>query len=320
MRDRLTFLSHFVICLAVTAGLFFAWVENVPRTIWDADVSMMTSVVFLLFLVTAVHLGRQAWWADCPDGKSSADFGHLAERLCVMAGLAGTTIGLSLQAKALMSGSASFGALSTSLFTTACGVSAAALIAMMTFNLSGSEGAKARRHPEGRPTRALGASSLIRRYLPCLSTWTGRARFPRARARRRGCGPRRSVREIPKAGPTAPRSGSRWPTSSGGDRGRHRRRRSDQGQDRWRQAEGRIPHHRRLGRDRDDDVDLWVQNPSGKPVFYGSRDVGCAKLDTDNRGFMDGHVTLADGSRRTWTRTRKPSSCAASSRAPMTWR
>lgn len=47
---------------------------------------------------------------------------------------------------------------------------------------------------------------------------------------------------------------------------------------------------------RDDDVDLWMTTPSGKPVFYGSRDVGCAKLDADNRGFMDGHVTLADGS------------------------
>ena len=31
-------------------------------------------------------------------------------------------------------------------------------------------------------------------------------------------------------------------------------------------------------------------------MFYGSRDVGCEKLDADNRGFMDGHVTLADGS------------------------
>ena len=106
--------------------------------IWDDDVSMMTSVVFLLFIATAINLGWQAWRADCPAGEfhaASAAFGHLAERLCVMCGLCGTTIGLSLQAKALMSGSASFGALSTSLFTTACGVSAAALIAVLTFNL-----------------------------------------------------------------------------------------------------------------------------------------------------------------------------------------
>ena len=51
-----------------------------------------------------------------------------------MAGLVGTAIGLSLQAKALAGGSTSFTALATSLFTSACGVSAA-LLAVMTFNL-----------------------------------------------------------------------------------------------------------------------------------------------------------------------------------------
>ena len=52
-----------------------------------------------------------------------------------MAGFVGTAIGLSLQAKALAGGSTSFTALATSLFTTACGGVAAALIAVMTFNL-----------------------------------------------------------------------------------------------------------------------------------------------------------------------------------------
>jgi hypothetical protein len=32
-------------------------------------------------------------------------------------------------------------------------------------------------------------------------------------------------------------------------------------------------------------------------MHYGSRDVGCAKLDGDPRGFMDNVVTLADGSK-----------------------
>jgi hypothetical protein len=31
-------------------------------------------------------------------------------------------------------------------------------------------------------------------------------------------------------------------------------------------------------------------------VFYGSRAVGCATLDSDNRGFIDSIITLADGS------------------------
>jgi hypothetical protein len=47
----------------------------------------------------------------------------------------------------------------------------------------------------------------------------------------------------------------------------------------------------------DADPDIHVRTPSGKPVFYGSRDVGCAKLDGDPRGFMDNQITLADGSK-----------------------
>ncbi|HKN27744.1 MAG TPA: hypothetical protein VJY34_07610 [Roseiarcus sp.] len=49
--------------------------------------------------------------------------------------------------------------------------------------------------------------------------------------------------------------------------------------------------------DIDADPDLWLITPSKKPLFYGSRDVGCAKLDGDPRGFMDNVATLADGSK-----------------------
>src|SRR5208283_3421568 len=42
--------------------------------------------------------------------------------------------------------------------------------------------------------------------------------------------------------------------------------------------------------------DIHMMTPSHKPVFYGSRDVGCATLDRDNRGFLDSIITLADGS------------------------
>ena len=48
---------------------------------------------------------------------------------------------------------------------------------------------------------------------------------------------------------------------------------------------------------KDADVDIHLMPPSKKPVFYGSRDVGCATLDRDNRGFIDSIITLADGSR-----------------------
>jgi hypothetical protein len=110
---------------------------------------MMTSVIGALFIGSAASLGWQAWRIGEPmsdDRRRSAappsfaflqlsDYGHLAERLCVMAGFVGTAIGLSLQAKSLAGGATSFAALATSLFTTASGGTAAALIAIMTFNL-----------------------------------------------------------------------------------------------------------------------------------------------------------------------------------------
>jgi hypothetical protein len=48
--------------------------------------------------------------------------------------------------------------------------------------------------------------------------------------------------------------------------------------------------------DIDADVDIHMMPPSHHPVFYGARDVGCATLDRDNRGFLDSIITLADGS------------------------
>jgi len=153
---RLTFLSHFLICLACMALAFFAWMNGVPQTIWANDVSMMTSVIGVLFAGTALALARQAWLVDEPFAETaarqsrsmgvsiedepaapaiSADLGHLAERLCVMAGFVGTAIGLSLQAKSLAGGATSFTALATSLYTTACGGAAAALTAVLTYSL-----------------------------------------------------------------------------------------------------------------------------------------------------------------------------------------
>lgn len=47
--------------------------------------------------------------------------------------------------------------------------------------------------------------------------------------------------------------------------------------------------------DRDIDLDLWVVGPERKPVFYGSRQVGCADLDRDSLGLATSTVYLADG-------------------------
>jgi hypothetical protein len=145
---RLTFLSHFILCLACAGLAFFAWVNGVPQMVWANDMSMMTSVIGALFVGSAAWLGWQAWRIGEPmstdrrrTGAPASSFlplshyGHLAERLCVMAGFVGTAIGLSMQARSLAGGATSFTALATSLFTTASGGTAAALIAIMTFNL-----------------------------------------------------------------------------------------------------------------------------------------------------------------------------------------
>jgi hypothetical protein len=146
---RLTFLSHFVLCLACAGLAFFAYVNGVLQMIWANDMSMMTSVIGALFIGSAARLGWEAWRTDEPMSHDkrwtgapvpdafppSSDYGHLAERLCVMAGFVGTAIGLSMQAESLAGGATSFTALATSLFTTASGGTAAALIAIMTFNL-----------------------------------------------------------------------------------------------------------------------------------------------------------------------------------------
>lgn len=47
---------------------------------------------------------------------------------------------------------------------------------------------------------------------------------------------------------------------------------------------------------RDVDIDLWTVGPTHKPVFYGSRQVGCAALDRDSLGFTTSFVELSDGS------------------------
>jgi len=129
--SRLCFLSHFIICLGIAGAGFFAYLNGVPQAIFLADQSMMTSAIAALFLVSAIFLGLQAW-RTAPDGPA---YGHFAIRLSVMAGIVGTAIGLSLQARSLIGGSAEFLPLATSLYTTVTGATSAILLEVLTFNL-----------------------------------------------------------------------------------------------------------------------------------------------------------------------------------------
>ena len=78
--------------------------------------------------------------------------------------------------------------------------------------------------------------------------------------------------------------------------GRHRRSGADQGQGRRLEAQGEFLITADWKVELDSDVDLWVVGPEKKPLFYGSREVGCASLDRDSLGYSTSLITLADGS------------------------
>lgn len=145
---RLTFLSHFVICLACAGATFFAWTRGIPQSVYAGDVSMMTSAIAALFVATVVYLGWQAWRAgDAPvylgldnggrriegRAKIDTDTGYLAAELCMVIGVIGMAMGLSMQGKAISAGGqAIFAAWATQLSATIVGCIAAAVILVMT--------------------------------------------------------------------------------------------------------------------------------------------------------------------------------------------
>jgi hypothetical protein len=137
--DRRCFLQHFVICLAVCAAAFFAIDYQIPQMIWNGDVSKMTSLIGALFLVSSLYLGSLCWQlsrATIASIEKRAEFGWFAAETCVQLALVGTTIGLIMQAKTLVSGTAGLLPLSTSLLTTAVGISASVILRVMAFNLN----------------------------------------------------------------------------------------------------------------------------------------------------------------------------------------
>lgn len=136
MPPRITFLSHFVICLACAGGAFFAWRAGAIQAVYASDKSMMTSVIAAMLVGMAFYLGCLAWQVDGQwRVKIDSEDGHEAQNLVLKAGIFGTSLGLSLQAAALIGGPSSFGALATALYTTACAVGASAIIQIMTRNL-----------------------------------------------------------------------------------------------------------------------------------------------------------------------------------------
>jgi hypothetical protein len=137
--DRRCFLQHFVICLAVCAATFFAIDYQIPQMVWNGDVSRMTSLIGALFFMSSLYLGSLCWQlsrANISSIEKKAEFGWFAAETCVQLALVGTTIGLIMQAKTLVSGTAGLLPLSTSLLTTAVGISASIVLRVMAYNLN----------------------------------------------------------------------------------------------------------------------------------------------------------------------------------------
>ena len=64
LKDRRTFLQHFVICLAMIAAFALAWIQGTPQAIFATDVSYTTSVITGLVAFAAAYMGWQAWSVD----------------------------------------------------------------------------------------------------------------------------------------------------------------------------------------------------------------------------------------------------------------
>lgn len=129
MTGRRVFLSQFVLSLACAGGAFFAYTRGIPQFVYANDASMMTSLIAVLFVGTALWLGWQAWWLE------NNGWGDRAEGLAVKCGLIGTGIGIILTIKAALASASPLAALQTAFFSMICGVAASSIISVMTFAL-----------------------------------------------------------------------------------------------------------------------------------------------------------------------------------------
>jgi uncharacterized protein YacL len=123
----------------MAAGAFFAFVYGLPQLVWNSDLSHMTSVIAGVFVASCFYLGWLSWNLSPSTASATeikAEWGWFAEEKFVRMGLFGTVIGLILQAKVLATGSEGLGPLSTAFMSTAVGVLASFLLALLAFNIT----------------------------------------------------------------------------------------------------------------------------------------------------------------------------------------
>jgi hypothetical protein len=148
--NKRCFVQWFAIMLSYAVATFFAAMYGLPQLIWSSDVTHMTSLIGIVFVVTCLYLGFASFrYNDAWPQVAEADSGlaRIASYVVTLMGLLGTVIGLTLQVRAMagidasnpatiVGFIASFGSsLSTALYSTACGIVASIGITGMYANI-----------------------------------------------------------------------------------------------------------------------------------------------------------------------------------------
>ena len=147
--EKRAFLQYFIMLLAYSTATFFACYLGVIQTIFNADVTYMTSLIAALFTISCLFIGYATWNFEKNITKAIAGstMARTAAYVVTLVGLLGTVIGLSIQVKALGSLDISNdqnitafigilgSSIGTAMFSTMCGIVAAIGITAMNSNL-----------------------------------------------------------------------------------------------------------------------------------------------------------------------------------------
>lgn len=148
---RRCFLQWHALALSYAVAGYFAFAAGLPQTIWRTDATHMTSVIAVMFVISCLYLGFASWrfreGAGVATAEADSGLGRVAAYVVTLIGLLGTAIGLMMQVKAMgaidvsnpqniVNFIATIGtALSTALYSTACGIIASVGITAMYANI-----------------------------------------------------------------------------------------------------------------------------------------------------------------------------------------
>ena len=137
---RRTFLSHFVLSLAIAAATFFAWQSGILLQGCNEPVVRYVGLTLgALFISGVVWLGWQAWhvdsWSALDAEWADASYGDLLILISPAIGLVGTVSGLSVVFGNLGNQAALATGGSTAFYSARFGIVAMILMAVLSYSL-----------------------------------------------------------------------------------------------------------------------------------------------------------------------------------------